>query len=161
MGDPVSHPAPIDFELRLAGTSSADSSREARKRIIALRQPRQQVLELRKLDLELSRRALCPLGKDVEDELRPIEDFEAGVLGDVAALRRGEIPVEDQQFDHQLHRAQVQLLELSTTDEVSRIGIPAGLKDAIEHLHASGAGELTQLSQGSLRAGAISVQRDA
>ena len=63
----------VDLELRLAGSPSADAASESRQRDIgALREPRQQVLELRQLHLELAVARGRMLREDVEDELRAV-----------------------------------------------------------------------------------------
>src|SRR6185369_14161944 len=63
-----------DLELRFAGAPRADAatplSREVRP---VSRQPRQEVLELGELDLQLPFDALRALREDVEDELAPVD----------------------------------------------------------------------------------------
>ena len=62
-------------------------------------QPRQQVLQLRQLHLQLAfPRARAP-GEDVEDELRAIDDLAADRLFDVPQLRRRQLVVEDDDVD--------------------------------------------------------------
>ena len=60
--------------------------------------PREVVLELRELDLELALGAARVLGKDVEDQLRPVDD--AGVHGvlEVALLRRSQLVVHEKRL---------------------------------------------------------------
>ncbi len=59
-------------------------------------QPRQQVLHLRELDLELALAARRVQREDVEDERRAVDDLRLGngVL-EVGLLRRREVVVED------------------------------------------------------------------
>jgi hypothetical protein len=47
------------------------------------------VLELRELDLELSFRAACALGKDVEDEAHAVDDAAAERALEIALLDAG------------------------------------------------------------------------
>ena len=70
-----SNPAPIGFELGLAGPSRADAAAEPRERGTGPDQPRQQVLELRELDLQLPLAGAGPAREDVEDQLRAIDDL--------------------------------------------------------------------------------------
>src|SRR5204863_9737537 len=66
--DPVADAAAINLQLGLAGSAAANPSGQAGQRVAAADQPRQQVLELGELDLELAVGALRPLREDVEDE---------------------------------------------------------------------------------------------
>src|SRR5439155_3140951 len=59
----------IGLELRLPGTSRADAAAEPRQRRPGADQPRQQVLELRELDLQLAFARARPPREDVENEL--------------------------------------------------------------------------------------------
>src|SRR5690606_10059374 len=62
---PLARPALADLELRLAGPAPADAAREARERVVLLPEPRQEVLHLGELHLELSVPALRALREDV------------------------------------------------------------------------------------------------
>ena len=63
----------VDLELRLAGSPSADAAGESRQRDLgALREPREQVLELRELHLEPAVARGRMLREDVENELRAV-----------------------------------------------------------------------------------------
>ena len=73
--DARADPAAVHLELGLARTPGADAAAEPRERAAGADQARQQVLELRQLDLQLAfARARAP-GEDVEDELRAIDDL--------------------------------------------------------------------------------------
>ena len=102
----------------------------------------------------LPSRALRALGEDVEDELRAVEDLEAGLLGDVAACEGVRSLVEDEQVRPELHRAQDQLLELAPADEVARVGLPAHLEHRVQHLDAGGARQLLAARAATPRRGA-------
>ena len=82
----------VDLELRLAGSPSADAAGESRQRNLgALREPRQQVLELRQLHLELAVARGRMLREDVEDELRAVyaRSMREGELADQTANTPG------------------------------------------------------------------------
>ena len=81
-------PPATDFELRFTGAAPADTAGETRERVVFLPQPRERVLELGELDLQLAVARLCALREDIEDELGAIDDLEIGVLGDGRDLRR-------------------------------------------------------------------------
>ena len=57
-------------------------------------QPRQQVLVLRELDLELALARARPLGEDVEDEAGAVEDLDAQLLREHPQLRGRELVIE-------------------------------------------------------------------
>src|SRR3954469_5607621 len=68
---PPCEPA-VRLELRLAGTACPDAAAEALEMLPHAAHPRQVVLELRQLDLQLAFGARRMLGEDVEDELRAV-----------------------------------------------------------------------------------------
>ena len=82
-------------------------------------QPRQQVLQLRQLDLQLAfARARAPR-EDVEDELRAIDDLAADRLFDVPQLRRRQLVVEDDDVDVGLGARGGERLDLAARRETS------------------------------------------
>ena len=62
-------------------------------------QPRQQVLQLRQLDLQLAFARPRAPGEDVENQLRAIDDLAADRLLDLPQLRRRQLVVEDDDVD--------------------------------------------------------------
>ena len=83
----VDFPA-IGFKLRFTWASSADSASKLRHFHAASSQPRQQVLQLRQLHLQLAFTTAGMAGKDVEDELRTIDHPRIHFALNVALLRR-------------------------------------------------------------------------
>jgi hypothetical protein len=77
--DSLARAALADFELGLARSAPADAAGEARQGVVLLTEPRECVLQLRELDLELAVSRLGALREDVEDELGAIDDL---VIGD-------------------------------------------------------------------------------
>ena len=65
-------------------------------------QPRQQVLQLRELDLQLAFARPRAPREDVEDQLRAIDDLAVERLLEVAQLRRRQLVVEDDDVDVEL-----------------------------------------------------------
>ena len=91
--------AAVGFELGLAGaarTYGGGSSRGGLAHEVAPHtgQPRQQVLVLRELDLELALARARPLGEDVEDEAGAVEDLDAQLLREHPQLRGRELVIE-------------------------------------------------------------------
>src|SRR5690606_36687325 len=64
----------IGLELRLARPSRADAAAETRQRRGGPHEPRQEVLQLCQLHLQLAFARPCPLREDIEDELRSVDD---------------------------------------------------------------------------------------
>ena len=60
-------------------------------------QPRQNVLELRQLDLKPRLPRPCPPREDVEDETAPVHDAQIQFLLEIAALRGREVVVHEQE----------------------------------------------------------------
>jgi hypothetical protein len=74
----------VRFELRFAGPSAADAPAQAREARSLTGETRKQITKLRQLDLYFAFPAMCPLRKDVEDQLGPINDCEVGDFRDGA-----------------------------------------------------------------------------
>jgi hypothetical protein len=75
--DAMANPAAIGFELGFARAPGADAAAESRERRARTDEPREQVFELRELDLELAFARASALGEDVQDELRAVDDLPA------------------------------------------------------------------------------------
>ncbi len=81
------------------GSARADAAAEPRQRVAGADQPRQQVFQLRELDLQLAFARPRAPREDVEDELRAIDDLAADRLFDLPQLRRRQLVVEDDDVD--------------------------------------------------------------
>ena len=102
--DADADPPPIGLELRFARPARADAAAQPRQRGAGADEPRQQVLELRELDLPLAfARARAP-GEDVEDELRPVDDLALELVFELAQLRGRQLVVEDHRRRRRLRR---------------------------------------------------------
>ena len=73
VADALADLAPVGLELRFARAARADAAAQARQPVAAADQPRQQVLQLRQLDLQLALAGPRPPREDVEDELGAID----------------------------------------------------------------------------------------
>ena len=126
--DLVARETAVGLELRLAGAARADAgaertgaAAEALEVLPHAPHPRQVVLELRELDLELALGAPRVLGEDVEDQLRPVDDAgREGVL-ERSLLRRLQLAVHEQHLRLRLLVGVLQLLELPLADVRARI----------------------------------------
>jgi hypothetical protein len=85
--DSLLHASAVHFELRLARSPGADAARLPREVRPHTREPRQQILQLRELDLQPPFPAPRPLREDVENQLRAIEHLALEELLEVPALR--------------------------------------------------------------------------
>jgi hypothetical protein len=109
--------------------------------------PRQVVLELGKLDLELPLGRDRVLGEDVEDELRPVDHPRVERVFEVALLYGIELVVDEEALGARLGVERFDLLELSLAD----VGALRRAGPALHHTahwhHARGARELLDLGQ--------------
>src|SRR5690606_2112226 len=128
-GDAVADAAPVNLELRLTGAARADATTQAAHRLTAAGQARQLVLELRQLHLHLRFAPASVLGEDVEDHLRAVEHLELRQRLDLPRLRRGELPVEDDEVSVLVERERHRLLQLALADHGPVIGLGTPLHD--------------------------------
>ncbi|MNJ47784.1 hypothetical protein D3C77_429530 [compost metagenome] len=66
---------PVCLQLALAGAARADPAAESGQIFAVTRQSRQQIAELRQLHLDNAFTRLCALGKNIQNQLRPIDNF--------------------------------------------------------------------------------------
>jgi succinyl-diaminopimelate desuccinylase len=150
---PACEPA-VGFELRLAraarsdaGTEAAGAAAEALEVLPHPSHPRQVVLELGELDLELPLGAHGVLGEDVEDQLRPVDDARLERVLECSLLGRAQLVVDDQHLRARITVGPLQLLELSLADVRPRVGQPPVLDDAADRLDAGRPCELFELRE--------------
>ena len=135
----------IGFELRFAGPARADAAAQPRERHARADEPRQQVLELRELDLPLAfPRSRAPR-EDVENELRPIEHLPFDARLDIAQLRRRQLVVEDHHVDVGFVAGERDQIELAAAEKRRRVGPRALLRHAQHDVGAGGVGQAGQL----------------
>ena len=82
----------VGLELGLARTAQTDAAADTRQVGPHPGEPRQQVLELRQLDLQLRLVAARAGGEDVEDDLGPVHHPDLERPLEVGALRRATAP---------------------------------------------------------------------
>ena len=113
-------------------------------------EPRQQVLELRELHLQLAFARPRPPREDVENELRAIDDLPADLLFDLPKLRRRQLVVEHDDVDVGLGGGGGQRGDLAGAEKRRGIRLRALLQHAQHHLGARGLGQAGQLVERSL-----------
>ena len=156
--DTVADQAPIDLELGLAGT--AHSGRAHAPDGAAARLPRevrplagearQQVLELRELDLHHCSARAGVSGEDVEHDGAAVEDPLAGEPLEVAHLSRRQVVVEDNHVGSSRVRAFLQFVGLALADVVRHADARLRLQHPVDHDEHRGLGEPGELVDGVL-----------
>ena len=148
LGDAPPREAPVGLELRLARAARADAAAEPLEVLPHPAHPRQVVLELRELDLELALGAARVLGEDVEDQLRAVDDPRLEQVLEAALLRRVELVVDEQRLGAGLAVRVLQLLELALADVGARVRARRGCwTSSADGLDARRARELPDLGE--------------
>ena len=152
--DATARQAPVRLELRLARAAGADSGAEAAGAAAEPLEvlphpphPRQVVVELRELDLELSLGAHGMLREDVEDQLRPVDHARLERVLERPLLCRAELVVDEKHLRAGGAVDLLELLEFPLADVRARVRLPAVLDDALDGLDAGSPRELLELSQ--------------
>ena len=99
-------------------------------------EPRQQILQLRQLDLQLAFAGPRPASEDVEDELRAIDDLAIDFGFDLPQLRRRELVVEDDEIGVGFGARRGERLDLSASEKGRGIRLRPLLQDAEDDLGA-------------------------
>ena len=130
--DPVAGEAPVCLDLGLAGAPGTDSAAEALEVRPQPPHPRQVVLELRQLDLELALGTVGVGGEDVENDRRPVDHRHTECRLEVALLARRQLIVAGDQIGVGDGHLRLQLIELSGPEIRVRVGTIAAL-DELSH----------------------------
>ena len=145
--DPRARETAIGLELALTGAARADAATESLEVLPHAAHPRQVVLELGQLDLELALGAPRVLGEDVEDQLRAIDDASAERVLERSLLRRAELVVGEQHLGGRAGVRLLQLRELPLAHERARIRVRAMLDDLVDGSDACRAREIAELGE--------------
>ncbi len=133
----MTDPAAIGFQFCFAGTSSADPAAQTRQCRRGADETRHQILQLRELDLQLAfARARAP-GKDVENQLRSIDDFRLESFLEIPQLRRRQLVVEDDDVDIEFVAGSGERLNLAATEKCRGVRLRPLLQHA-QHDHGAG-----------------------
>ena len=146
--DAVLHPAAVGFQLRFTlAAAHPDAAFLPRQVAPETRQARQQVLQLRQLDLKLALAGARALREDVQNERGAVEHLAVEGLLQVAALGRGKLVVEDDRVYIGAVAVRGKLVRLAFADVGSRAR-GSHLLNAIPHyLCPGGRGKLRKLLQ--------------
>src|SRR5581483_11274487 len=155
---PAPREAPVGLELRLAGAARADPAAEPLEVLPHPPHPRQVVLELRELDLQLSLGRDRVLREDVEDQLRAVDDARRERVLEESLLHRIELVVDEQALRLRGREALLELLELALPDVRAARRMGPMLNDTPDRLDAGRARELFDL--GELLVGLLPLRQD-
>ena len=134
---PVDLP-PIRFEFGFARSACADTAAQLRHRLALAAQPRQHVLQLRQLHLQLPFAGACMAGEDVQNQLRSVQ-YAARQCGfQVAQLCRRQVVIKEHQVGLNRRGDAGNLLHLAGANQPSRIRPRAPLEQLGSH-HSAGA----------------------
>ncbi len=145
--DAAAREAAVRLELGLARATGPDPAAEPLEVLPHPPHPRQVVLQLGELDLELSLGADGVLGEDVEDQLGAVDHARLERVLERPLLWRAELVVDDQHFRVRVAVRLLQLFELPLADVGARVGEPPVLDDAADRLDAGCPRELLELGQ--------------
>ena len=141
-GDPATRDPAVGLELGLTGAARADAAAEALEVLPQAPHPREVVLQLGELDLELPLGAHGVLGEDVEDQLGPVDDARLEGVLEGPLLHRSELVVHDEHLRVGARVGVLQLLELPLADVGSRVVARPVLDELGHRLDARGRREL-------------------
>ena len=143
--DALTNAPPIGLELGFAGTSRPDAAAQPRQGFARADEPRQEILQLRELDLQLPFPGARAAREDVEDELRAVHDFAAERFLEIAQLRRAQLVVEDDDVDAQFVARRGQRLHFTAAKKRRRIGPRALLQHAQDDAGSGGRSQTGEL----------------
>jgi hypothetical protein len=139
--DPRADAAPIRFQFCFTGATCADAAAEPRQHATRAYETRQQVLELRELDLPLAFARACSPREDVENELRPIDHLPFQLLFELTELRGRELVVDDHHIDVGFGACGRERRHLAAADECRGIWFWSLLQHADDDVRAGSIGE--------------------
>ena len=111
-------------------------------------QPRQQVLQLRQLHLQLALAGARVAGKNVQNQLRPVQHAAGQRRFQVAQLRRRKVVVKEHQIGLGRSGDAGNLLHFAGANQRRRIRPPAPLHHLGRHYAAGARHQLAKLGQG-------------
>jgi hypothetical protein len=145
--DPVARQPAVGLDLRLARAPGADPAPEPLEVGPEPAHPRQVVLELGELHLELSLGAVGVVGEDVEDHRGAVDHRHAELGLEVSLLARGQLIVAGDQVGVHAVQRPLQLGELAATQVSVRIGLRPHLDHLTGRRDAGGAQQLLELGE--------------
>ena len=113
----VSNPPPIGFQLLFAGPPGADAATQAGQTFAAAGQPRQQIIKLCEFDLQLAFPRPGMRGKDIENELCPVDDSAVRALLHISELHGSQIVIDDDKWHVAGFYFRANFIQFAATDE--------------------------------------------
>src|SRR5690606_29886893 len=157
LGDLRANAATIGLELGLTGAAQPHAAVRAGAAaglaahgLTPAAQTRQEVLQLRELDLGLALGALGVLREDVEDQRRAVDDLDVDGLLQGDQLAGRELAVADHRVGAERLDDVLELADLAGADEGARVGPNAALDEAVDDLGPGGLGQRGELGHGVL-----------
>ena len=135
---------PVRLQLGLAGAAGADGGGGARLALQVgphARESGQQIAVLGQLHLQLALPGMGPLGEDVQDEPRPVQDPDPQGLLQHPSLGGGEVIIEEGEVALLVLDELLQLLDLAAAQKTVGIRLVPALQ---EGAHGLGSGGLRQ-----------------
>ena len=145
--DPVHHQPAVFLKLLFARAADADPALVAGKVGPHPLEPRQGVLELRQLDLEVGLVRLGVGREDVEDDLGPVDDLDLERPFEVPRLPGAQVVVEDHQVGLIGGDEFLQFLDLAGADVGRDVHLLALLQHGPDHVQAGRLGQPSDLVQ--------------
>ncbi len=172
VGDFFADHAAVDFELHFAraagaharagtGPSAAPAAGDAFEVGPHVAEARVGVFELGEGDLQLRFVGAGAGGKNVENELRAVEDFDLDDFFEVAELVGGHVVIEDDDVSIEVIDEDLYLGGFAFADEGAGDDGAAVLDDLGHDLGAGGFGEAGEFAQGIARIGGGTGENDA
>ncbi len=113
------NPAPVGFEFRFARTSGADAAAQPRHRRAVPGQPRQQIIQLRQLHLQLAFPRPRAARENIQDQLRPVQHLHVQRAFEIALLRGRQLAVENHRGRFVEQNLRLQLFHFAGADNVA------------------------------------------
>ena len=131
IANPVAGAAAVNFQFRFARPARADAAGNPRKRVVARAEARQLVFQLREFDLHFSDAAVGALRENIENQLRPVNDFQLCHIADHLVLRGRQVMIEHKHIRADLKTADNQLAQFPLADQEFRIRFRAMLHERV------------------------------
>ena len=145
--DAAADAAAIHFQLGFARPARADAAAQTGHHHTQARQPRQLVLHLRQLDLQLALARRGAHGENIQNQRRAVHHAAADDLLQIAHLRARQFVVHDQQIDIRALHHQGNIPRFARADVGAGVHPRAVLVQPSHHLCTCGIGQALQLQQ--------------
>ncbi len=138
---------PVGLQLGFAGAARANAAAQLRHGLALAGQPRQHVLKLRQLHLQLAFAGAGMARKDIQNQLRPVQHAARQCGLEIAQLCGREIVVEEHQIGLGGSGHPGNLLHLAGADQSGRIRTRPTLQQLGSHLAAGARHQLAKFRQ--------------